>query len=181
MKRILLICAAAIMVMAGGCWVWWTRTFPYGYREPFAPGWGMSLLAYADDNGGVFPSGGSTPEASLRLLYPKWVSSAEMWAGKTGSIELAESRLASGKELGPEACGWIYVTGLSPDYSWDVAVLWDRAAGFGRHAERRADNGREVVFVNGSTGWIPASEWEAFMQKQERLRAEGPRPKQPNK
>jgi hypothetical protein len=68
LRGLLLLVALVALVFAG----WKTFNFyylkwyyPYGYSHICDVGLMFSLLRYANDHGGKYPTGGATPEASL--------------------------------------------------------------------------------------------------------------------
>jgi hypothetical protein len=126
-------------------------------------------MIYATDHGGKYPSGGPTPEASLSLLYPKYLSSPTIIAGKSGPIERATKILKSGGLLGPNDCNWHYVEGLNDMDNSELAILWDKLPGLGHNCERLNDGLRGVVYLDGSSEYIPAARWEKFLAQQNKL------------
>ena len=60
---------------------WYRYQFPYGMIRGCDKQLGFALLEYAQTNGGKFPNGGATPEASLGLLYPMYAD-ASLFAEK---------------------------------------------------------------------------------------------------
>jgi hypothetical protein len=136
----------------------------------------LALLNYADVNGGKFPSGGKTPEASLSLLYSTFADAAVL-RGKTYPEEPAAKLLTAGKPLTPETCGWHYVDGIPPAASRGsnvygrLALFWDKF-GSGHNAELLPGGGHTVTFVNGTTRIINESDWARFWKAQEAAMAE---------
>lgn len=129
----------------------------------------LALDEYAKDHGGTYPTGGASPDASLGLLYPKYAD-ASLLCGKMVPVELTEARLASGKPLTPETCGWHYVEGLNLLDDKRLALLWDKAR-LGHNGERTSDGGTAVLFVDMGYEQVTESEWEAFMAEQAALHA----------
>ena len=175
--------ALAVLALAGGAIRWhYAHRFPYGCRHLCIKGIGLSLKLYAGDHGGRFPSGLETPEASLGLLYPKYMPHADSLGGKTVRSGVAESLLASGGHLTPVACAWHYVEGLTDDDRPDIALLWDKEPGYGHNCEVMPDRkGREVLFVDGHAEWITGDQWHELMRRQAELMAERAENGVPNK
>ena len=101
---------AIVAVVALFFWWQWRRMYPYGREHCCDKQLCIALLQYAEEHGGKFPTGGATPEASLSLLYPKYLH-ANVLRGKTYPEAPAASLLDSGQPLTPETCGWHYVDG----------------------------------------------------------------------
>jgi hypothetical protein len=128
----------------------------------------MMLIQYADANGGAFPAGEATPEASLSLLYRMNPGIAYLLAGKSAPVENAEEILASGQLLDPKSCSWHYVHGLRRSDDSRLALFWDKV-GSGHHGERMTGEGHNVWFIGGRYRWVSAEEWPEYMKEQEEL------------
>jgi hypothetical protein len=126
------------------------------------------LLQYAEAHNGAFPAGGSTPEATLSVLYQLDPNIAYLLAGKTASVDDAEQILASGKSLDPKTCSWHYIEGLRKTDHPKLALFWDKV-GLGHHGERMPEGGHNVCFIGGEHRWVSADEWPKFLEEQERL------------
>src|SRR5438132_1528310 len=61
--------AIALLLIVLALYVYYRRTFPYGGSHCCDLILHKALEEYAGNHDGAFPSGGSTPEASLSLLY----------------------------------------------------------------------------------------------------------------
>jgi hypothetical protein len=147
--------------------------YPYGWSHSCDKTLLLALQEYAEDHGGAFPAGESSSEASLSLLYPKYVHgdleyASEILRGKTISKEIVKDRLSKGERLSPKTCGWHYVEGLRTDDDGRLALVWDKI-GLGHNGERLPRGGHWVVFVNTSIEYIPECDWDAFVKEQERL------------
>jgi hypothetical protein len=129
----------------------------------------MGLLNYAEFNGGEFPSGGKTPEDSLRKLYPEYAD-ATMLRGRIVPLRTVQESLEKGQPLGPETCGWHYVEGLRKDDDPRLAIFWDKV-GLGHNGERLQPGGHTVFFVNGLSHYVEPNEWDGFLKEQQRLLA----------
>jgi hypothetical protein len=108
--------------------VWFAnRNYPFGRDHCCDKQLFLALLSYADANGGRFPAGGSTPEASLSLLYPNDLP-ARILRGKTYPEGPAKQLLEAGQPLTPETCGWQYIEGLTVQKhgSGRIALFWDK-------------------------------------------------------
>jgi hypothetical protein len=130
-----------------------------------------ALLAYADRHDGWFPKGETSPEASLSLLH--WETklvTANVLRGSTAPETAVRARLDAGELLTPETCGWHYVEGLRADDDPQLALFWDKL-GPGCTDALLSGGCHYVIFLDGSVEYIPGTEWEAFLDKQERLRA----------
>lgn len=144
-----------------GLYKYW---YPFGMSHCCSKCLYISLLEYAQDHGGKYPSGEATPEASLSLLYPKYAD-ANSLRGKTVPLEVVENLLKQGKRLTPETCGWHYVQGLDLKDNYNLAILWDKV-GLDHNGGRLKNGGHEVLFLHGACQYIPASEWEDFLKQQ---------------
>lgn len=132
----------------------------------------IALLDYADNNGGNFPAGKATPEASLSLIHPTCEHGyAYLLCGKTGSESVAQEILNQGKRLGPDTCGWNYVEDLRSDDDPRLAQFWDKE-GLGHNGQRLSDGGHIVMFVSGISEYIPATQWDEFLAEQKELFAQ---------
>ncbi|HTL55307.1 MAG TPA: C39 family peptidase [Candidatus Limnocylindrales bacterium] len=128
----------------------------------------LALDAYADRHTGHFPSGQSSPEASLGLLYREGLLDAETLCGKSVPPEITREVLASDLLLSSESCGWHYVERLSRSDDKRLAVLWDKV-GLGHNGQRTLRGSREVLMVDGTIKWVVAKEWAAFLSRQDEL------------
>jgi|GEM_PF-842285 len=148
--------------------------YPYGSSHCCILALGATLDRYADANGGVYPHGEATPEASLSLLSRKELSFAEnprsaveLLRGKTVPAEVVQARLAAGTLLDADACGWHYVEGLTRKDNPELAILWDKV-GLGHNGER-SGGAHEVRFIGGTRRFVPADEWPEFIARQNEL------------
>ena len=144
------------------------RNYPHGRDHCCDKQVGLALLNYAQANGGRFPTGGATPEASLGLLYPEYLD-ASVLRGKTYPEEPAKQLLESGKPLTPETCGWHYVDGLTlPNGgSSRIAIFWDKI-GLGHNSEYLPSPGHSVTFMDAHGKVIWESDWPRFIADQEK-------------
>jgi len=156
-----------LLLGAGRLYLRWL--YPYGSSHCCDSGLSMSLLDYADSHGGAYPTGDSTPEASLSLLYPQ-LADANLLRGKTVPVALAQAALDKNGRLDPATCGWHYVEGLTTGDDPGLALFWDKV-GLGHNGQRLSEGGHKVFFVNGVSEYIPADRWEAFLDQQLKLYA----------
>jgi len=158
-------------------YVWWQHHYPYGMSHCCDLILHGALRDYAMSHGGAFPSGEATPEASLSLLYREkrddgWrLADAVLLRGKTVPESVVKEILERGQLLAPETCGWRYVEGLRLDDDPRLALFWDKV-GLDHNGGRLADGGHIVMFVDGQTKYIPATEWETFTKEQHKLLAD---------
>lgn len=169
-QRYALASVVILAILGGGFAYWHHKTYPYGHSHCCAKAIAFALKMYAQDHGGRFPAGESSPEASLSLLYPKYEPSPEILRGKTVPEAVVRQRLTNGQLLTPETCGWHYVEGLGEDADPKRLLLWDKV-GLGHNGERLPDGGHEVVFADMSTRVLSGAEWRAVLAEQEKLRA----------
>ena len=164
----MLFAGIAIFAVVVALPVWYSRyMYPYGRSHCCDKAIGVSLINYADANGGRFPSGGSTPEASLSLLYPTYLSASEL-RGKTFPEDAAAQLLKSGEPLTPDTCGWQYVDGLTMPqrYSSRIAIFWDKV-GLGHFGERLSHGGHSVTFMDAHGQVIREADWPRFIAEQQ--------------
>lgn len=160
---------AIVIVAIVGIWgsIWYKRHYPYGAAHICNKAMILSLKMYANNHGGAYPTGESSPEASLSLLYREGVMrEPDQLAGKAADPKVAKKILESGALLGPENCNWHYEEGLTEADPADVAVLWDKVPGLGHNCERIPDGGREVVLIGGNGSYIHGTNWSAFVEGQ---------------
>jgi hypothetical protein len=169
-RKLWFVVILALAVLGAAGFARWRYTFPYGRSHCCAKQISTALKMYANDHGGRYPSGESSPEASLSLLYPKYLPSPEPLRGKTVPAAIVNQRLTNGQRLTPETCGWHYVEGLSEDSDPRLLLLWDKV-GLGHNGQRLPDGGHEVVFVDHSVKQLSGAEWRAVFAEQEKLRA----------
>ncbi len=164
---------ATFLAVAGlGVYAYYRYTFPYGQSHCCDLILHGALEEYAENHGGAFPSGGSTPEASLTMLYGTvpWVQ-PYLLRGRTVSEAVVRQALRRDGHLGPESCGWHYVEGLRLDDDPKLALFWDKV-GLGHNGQRLSHPGHTVLFVSGDRRFISESDWPAFLSEQRRLLGE---------
>jgi len=144
--------------------------YPFGRSHCCLKNLGFALAQYAEEHNGRFPAGKACPEASLSLLYgDTYGVDAEVLRGKTVPVEQVEQKLKNGELLDPETCGWHYVEGLTLVDDPEIAIAWDKV-GLG-HSGERLGGGHSVWFLGDGERIVPASEWPAFLERQETLMA----------
>ena len=165
-----------IAVLVAGAVIYYKWRFPYGRSHCCLIAMQAALRIYADDHGGRFPAGESSPEASLSLLYQSkqpgleanYIGDGYILRGMTVPEETVQQILVGGGLLGPDTCGWHYVEGLTRADDGRIALLWPKVA-LGHDGQRMRDGGREVLFVSQWIEWIPGDKWEAFLEEQKEL------------
>jgi hypothetical protein len=150
--------------------IWYRSRYPYGWSHCCDLQLLNALEDYAADHGGAFPTDEPTPEASLSLLYPNYAD-ANLLRGKTVPEEVVQGILDRGKRLRPDTCGWHYVEGLTQNDDSRLAIFWD-TVGLGHNGERLPPGGHWVMRFHHQREYIAGSDWEAFLQEQNRLLAE---------
>jgi hypothetical protein len=169
--RWLVVSVVVVAGLVGGAYGWYRYNFPFGRNHCCDKQLHLALRNYADSNGGHFPAGEATPEASLSLLYGKvGFDPSYLLCGKTGSESAVQQLLSQGKRLGPKTCGWNYVEGLTLADDSRLALFWDKE-GLGHFGQRLWDGGHIVMFVSGFSKHIPATGWQSFLDEQASLRA----------
>jgi len=141
------------------------QNYPYGWSHCCETQLSFALRDYADRHGGKFPHGGSSPEASLGLLYPR-DANAYLLSGKIAPPEQTETVLVSGGTLTPETCGWNYVEGLTNKDNPELALFWCKEP-LGHNGDIR--DGFVVWKVSGSKEYVSLADWEDFLNRQEEL------------
>jgi len=95
-RKALLTCTTILVLVGMIGYTLWRGRYPYGRSHCCDRGVPMALLFYAQDHGGRFPSGESSPETSLSLLYAEDFINAYTLGGKTVSEAKVKARLESG-------------------------------------------------------------------------------------
>src|SRR5581483_10345159 len=95
-------CIALVTI---GLWLRHKSWYPYGWSHCCDKQLMFALLNYAEEHGRAFPSGETSPEASLSLLYPTYTD-ANLLRGKTVPLNTVQAILNRGELLTPESCGW---------------------------------------------------------------------------
>ena len=142
--------------------------FPFGQSHCCIIGVMGALEQYARENGGRYPTGESSPEASLSLLCRSNYLDADATRGMTISENTVRDILDRGDLLGPDTCGWHYTDGLTLADDTRIALLYCKQP-LGHNGQTTKDGGRQVVFVSGNIEWISGSKWPSFLQEQKEL------------
>ena len=166
--RIAFIIVCVIAAAAASLSAYYKSKFPYGSSHCCIIGMMSALEQYAQENGGRYPVGGATPEASLSLLYRSNYIDAYTLRGMTVPEKTVRSILQAGGTLGAESCGWHYVPGLTRADDPGLALLWCKMP-LGHNGERTKDGGRQVVFIGKGIEWISGSQWPVFLSEQKAL------------
>ncbi len=156
----------AVLVIAGGAY--YKLKFPYGQSHCCIIGVEGALEQYAMENAGRYPTGESSPEASLSLLCRSNLLDAYTIRGMIIPERIVRAILDSGGLLGPDSCGWHYTDGLTRADDARVALLYCKQP-LGHNGDKTKDGGRQVVFVGGNIEWISGNKWPAFLAEQKEL------------
>jgi hypothetical protein len=157
-----------VAMLAVGCWSYLRWRFPYGSSHCCILNVAFGLEAYAEEHGGQYPTGESSPEASLSLLHRSGHVDPYTLRGMTVPEKTTRSVLEAGGLLSPASCGWHYEDRLTLADDRRIALLWCKEA-LGHNGERAADGGRQVVFIGGDVQWVSGAKWEAFLGDQKHL------------
>ena len=167
-RAIVSIAAACLVLLLLSGWALLQWRYPYGRSHCCIKSMFLALELYAQEHGGRFPVGQSSPEASLSLLYSEGLLDADILRGKTVREQLVRETFADGSLLGPETCGWQYVEGLSQADDTRIAILWSKGE-LGHYGEHFLHPAREVLLLGGGTKWITRPQWASFQLEQEQL------------
>ena len=158
----------ALLVVGGGMF-YYKWKYPYGWSHCCIIGMMSSLEQYAEEHGGHYPAGESSPEASLSLLCRSNYIDAYTIRGMTVPESTVRPILERGGLLGPDSCGWQYVEGLTQADDPRIALLYCKQA-LGHNGQRTKDGGRQVVFVgSGGITWVSGDRWPSFLKEQKEL------------
>ena len=168
-RRIIILGSLTVVtLLVGIATAYYKATFPYGQSHCCIIAMSGALEQYAAENGGKYPSGEATPEASLSLLYKSNCVDPYTLRGMIVPEKTVRRIFKAGQLLGPETCGWQYVPGLTSADDPGLALLWCKSA-LGHNGERTKDGGRQVVFIGTGPEWISGDKWPAFLQEQKKL------------
>lgn len=129
----------------------------------------QACMLFANDNGGVLPSGAGHPLDALRVLHPKYLRSGRELAGLSGDRDLVVSALQNGQPLTPSISSWVYVPGLRTNDEPKIAVLWETKTGMLANGTRIRQQTRPVILLNGDITNVSISDWSAFLKQQEQF------------
>jgi hypothetical protein len=167
-RRTVILVLSAIVVAVGLCGIaYYKGKYPYGESHCCIIGMSMALENFSRDNGGFYPAGQSSPEASLSLLYRSNYIDAATLRGMIIPEKTVQQILESGGLLGPDSSGWHYTPGLTRADNPELALLWCKEGL--NHFGQRTDGGRQVVFIGNDIRWIKGGEWHEFVRKQDEL------------
>ncbi len=144
------------------------QNYPFGFTHCCDKILSLTLLNYAEANGGWFPKGESCPEASLSLLYRANPSNLCYLPGKSVPEDTVKAILENGGLLGPTTCGWHYVEGLRNDDDSRLGLFWDKE-GLNHNGGRLPEGGHYVCRVNGIVDYVRGKDWPAFLVEQAKL------------
>jgi hypothetical protein len=159
---------AIIAVSAVSGRIYYKWKYPYGWSHCCIIAMMSVLEQYAMENGGRYPTGGSSPEASLSLLCRSNYLDAYTIRGMTVPENTVRKILDRGNLLGPDTCGWHYTDGLTRADDPRIALLYCKQP-LGHNGQRMKDGGRQVVFVGANIEWISGDKWPAFIEEQKEL------------
>jgi hypothetical protein len=181
LKKLLLVssCATAAVAVLCGLYV---RAHPLVFNESFLghahcmKGGGLALDSYARGHYGKFPYHTNGYGDALLLMTNEvgvW------WASVTGPGYTEQpflNALATGSHLAEQACGRVYVQGLSVTDNPEITLLFDKLptpGGDHCHLLRRlsAPLGREVWTIGSGMRFVPESKWPAYSKEQVELLA----------
>jgi hypothetical protein len=178
--------AVALFVVALG--VWYVKSHPLVFNESLwehahcMPQASIAFRTYALDHDGRFPYHTNGYGDALLLITNEM---ACFWGGLTGpgydSAVFAEAARTGG-HVPEQACGRVYVQGLSVTNDPGLALLFDKVAAPPDHCQfpGRLWRGyvREVCFVAGDWRMVPVAEWPEFARQQVELLVQAgfPRP-----
>lgn len=170
MKKKLGIAVAVIASIIAGLYGFYRYEFPYGNDHRCDIQLYSALRFYAEKHNGAFPSGETTPEASLSLIntLDDWSVCGYLLRRRDVPEELVNEKLKRGELLGPETCGWNYVEGLRRDSNRELALFWDKE-GLSEIGMRLSGGGHWVTFVDGYSRHITESQWDEFLETQKQL------------
>lgn len=163
-RRGIILVLVMIVIVAGILVGYQRAMYPYGQSHCCILGMMFALEGYARK----YPAGRESPEADLSLLFKSQNVDANTLRGMTVSEKVVQQILDRGDLLGPESCGWQYVSGLTRADDPRLALLWCKEA-LNHNGRRSKDGGREVVFIGADKKWISGDRWPAFLKEQEDL------------
>jgi hypothetical protein len=157
----------AMLVSGGAAYYKWK--YPYGWSHCCIILMKNALEQYAEEHGGRYPAGESSPEASLSLLCRSNYLDPATIRGMTVPESTVGRIFQGGGLLGPDSCGWQYVEGLTQADDPRLALLYCKQA-LGHNGQRTKEGGRQVVFVgSGRIDWISGDRWPVFLKEQKQL------------
>ena len=181
-QRFLIFLLPTMVVVAIG--VWYVRSHPLVFNEsllghahcmPQAYG---TLMTYASTHAGRFPYHTNGYGDALLLMANEMGPSWGPLTGPGYDSKVFNKALRNGGHIPEQACGRVYVQGLSETNNPEIAVFFDKVAAPPDHCHFPTrlwqEFAREVCFLDGSWRPVPAAEWSDFVHRQvELLVAEG--------
>lgn len=101
----------AVLAIAGG--IYHKSMYPYGWSHCCISNMMFALEQYAAEHADHYPTGESSPEASLSLLCRSNYLDAYTIRGMIVPENTARKIIESGRLLGSDSCGWHYTDGLT--------------------------------------------------------------------
>ena len=168
---------AAMVIIAGTVLgVWYVKSHPLVFNESFwehahcMPQAGAAFRQYALDHAGQFPYHTNGYGDALLLLTNEM---GNYWGPVTGpgyDSYVFKEAARSGSHLPEQACGRVYIQGLSETNDPQLVILFDKIAAPPDHSHfpDRLWRGfvREICFVDGSWRMVPVAEWPNFACQQ---------------
>ena len=98
--------------------------YPFGERPCCLPCTLECLREYAAVHKGCFPDGHSPQNALSKLYFENFIS-ADLLAGISGDIKLAERELSAKSDISDEASSWVYWPGFRDTDDPKIAIIWE--------------------------------------------------------
>ena len=168
------IVAGAVGLFLKRALIHYKEDYPFGASHCCMDAMWLALRLYAQEHGGAYPAGESSPEASLSLLCKSNYIDVGTIRGMTVPESIVRGIFQGGGLLGPQNCGWQYIEGMTQTNDPRIALLYCKEA-LGHNGQRTKDGGRQVLFVgDGGIQWVSGDRWQAFLSEQmELLRSRG--------
>jgi hypothetical protein len=122
----------------------------------------LSFAGYAMDHGGRFPYSTNGYGDALLLMNEELGGGWYSVTGPGYTAAVFEKALKTGGHVAEEACGRVYVQGLTTNNDGAIAILFDKIA----------------TPIGGGHSFVWKSEWQQFATNQIRLLTEAGIPKQ---
>ena len=129
-KRLVIVAIVlgTIAALASGWAAYHKWKYPYSWSHCCIKRMMFALEQYAEEHGGRYPAGESSPEASLSLLCRSNDVDAYTIRGMTVPESAVRPILQGGGLLGPDSCGWQYVEDLTRADDTRIALLYCKQA-----------------------------------------------------
>ena len=128
-----------------------------------------SLLAYAGDHQGWFPTSEENGYVALQKLYGDYCPTGAELAGISGNKDDVVEALSEGRELDATLSSWVYIPGYRLGDPAMAALVWETLPGLYPDGRRNTFGGRAVLLLDGSITNIPSSCWDEFVEFQDQL------------